>query len=457
MALHGRRLTRSEDFPVATEVKRLAFCLSWEFLAGVKEVDMDIQCVVVNSAGHICDACYYNNMKALGRAITHSGDSLDGKDPDVDEKITVHLDRLGQDVSLLVFVVCCFSGGTFANVLQGMFRVVDEATYSATGTKPTLAQYKLSDKGNHTADILCVMHRHNAAGQWKVRTIDQVLQGAHFMDILNPIQETIRIFIPTAPKRQKLAFSMRKGNVFDFASSQSAVICALGWDTTMGEVDLDASCVLLDKNGQMIESVFFGNLESKRHGIIHSGDNLTGEGEGDDEQITCYLDRVGPEVACLYFCINIYSPNRTFRQVANPYARVVDPNTGDEYCRYQLSDAGMSSGLIIARLQRDKTNRWGFHALGVPANGRLYKDCLPEMQRLLSVETRNLYQRGHTMELHQQNPGIVAMPTQLGGGGAGSVVMVTHMPGGQAGLATAPPPPAQAPGPDKQNKCCVIQ
>merc|ERR1712046_357744 len=89
-----------------------------------------------------------------------------------------------------------------------------------------------------------------------------------------------------------------------------------------------------------VEAVFFGRLESEEHGIQHTGDNLTGEGEGDDEQIIVHLDRIGAKVHAVFFVVNIYTPNRSFRQVAEPYCRVVDEASGAELCHYALRDAG---------------------------------------------------------------------------------------------------------------------
>ena len=82
-----------------------------------------------------------------------------------------------------------------------------------------------------------------------------------------------------------------------------------------GECDLDVSAVLIDQQGRDLEAVFFGRLESEEHGIMHSGDNLTGEGDGDDEQLVVNLDKIGDQVQQVFFVVNIYTPNRTFGQV----------------------------------------------------------------------------------------------------------------------------------------------
>merc|ERR1712054_520660 len=114
-------------------------------------------------------------------------------------------------------------------------------------------------------------------------------------------------------------------------------------------VDLDVSAVLMDQDGNDLEAVFFGRLESEEHGVQHTGDNLTGEGDGDDEQIVANLARIGPRCHSVFFVVNIYTGGKNFTQVANPYCRVVDDASGSELCRYALRDAGTENGLIISK------------------------------------------------------------------------------------------------------------
>merc|ERR1712072_1398709 len=155
----------------------------------------------------------------------------------------------------------------------------------------------------------------------------------------------------------------------------------------------DVSAVLMDGDGSDLESVFFGRLESEEHGIRHTGDNLTGEGEGDDEQILVDLDRIGEVVQQVFFVVNIYTPHKTFSQVAQPFCRIIDNATGAELCRYALKDAGNENGLIIARIAREAGGRWGFHALGLPCRGRTYKDSVPQLRAACKVKTQSLMLR----------------------------------------------------------------
>merc|ERR1711939_115099 len=129
------------------------------------------------------------------------------------------------------------------------------------------------------------------------------------------------------------------------------------------------------------------------HGIQHTGDNLTGEGDGDDEQIIVNLDQIGDKIQQVFFVVNIYTPHRNFMQVAEPFCRIVDNSSGAELCRYALRDAGSESGLIIAKIAREAGDRGGFHALGLPCRGRTYEDSIPHIRQTSQVKTASLMLR----------------------------------------------------------------
>jgi len=370
---------------------RYGFGVSWEQLGG-RDVDIDLQCVVVNREGSIIDCAYYNNLKAAG-AITHSGDESHGKPDHIAEMVWVNTRKLQQDVSLLVFVVAAYSGGQLKDVANGMLHVMEERQTNE------VARFEM-EQSAASVDVVATMYK-ESSGRWKLRIIDLPAQtGQHFMDILPLLSDTIRLFIPTAPRRQKVAFAMEKGGILDLPQSLDAITIGLGWDVDDGEVDLDVSAVMLDCNTAEVETVFFGNLESSANGIFHTGDNLTGHGDGDDEQIRVSLMRVTPRVQQIVFVINIYTARRTFRQVANPYCRVVDNATGAELCKYMLREAGNETGLIVAKMMREAGDRWGFHALGLPCRGQTFKDSLPQIRQQCQSDTRLLMARGGTMDLH---------------------------------------------------------
>lgn len=359
---------------------RYGYGISWTSQGG-REVDIDLQCVVVDISGVISDCAYYNNLKA-GPGITHSGDETVGKPSGIQEMIWITLRKLKPNVGLLLFVVAAYTGGVLKDVANGQLHILEERESCE------LAAFSIA-RCMASVQIIAAMFKDDAS--WKLRILDvPAQQGHHFMDILPALGQTIQSFIPNAPKKQKVAFAMEKGGILDLPLELGRITVGLGWDVDDGEVDLDVSAVLMDKGGRDLEAVFFGRVESEEHGIYHSGDNPNGEGDGDDEQIDVSLSRIGRQVHQVFFIVNIYTPHQTFRQVANPYCRVVDAATGIEMCRYDLRDAGAETGLIISKIAREAGDRWGFHALGLPCRGRTYKDSLPQIRASCQLRTQSL-------------------------------------------------------------------
>lgn len=136
-------------------------------------------------------------------------------------------------------------------------------------------------------------------------------------------------------------------------------------------IDLDAGCVLLDAAGNTIDTIWFRKLKSNCASVVHLGDNLTGEGDGDDEVITVDLTRLPAEVEFLAFTVNSFR-GQTFNEVDNAFCRVVDQSR-KELARYKLAEQGSHTGVIIASLAR-KGGRWDFTAHGKASTGRTIDD-----------------------------------------------------------------------------------
>ncbi len=141
-------------------------------------------------------------------------------------------------------------------------------------------------------------------------------------------------------------------------------------------IDLDASCILLDKQGQQIDIIWFRQLKSKDGSIVHSGDNLTGEGDGDDEVINVNLEALPTNVEYLVFTVNSFR-GQTFNEVENAFCRILD-QSGKELARYTLAEQGAHTGIIIVSLRRNNGN-WDLTALGSACKGRTIQDIYPEI------------------------------------------------------------------------------
>ncbi|WP_410538696.1 TerD family protein [Streptomyces sp. KL2] len=157
------------------------------------------------------------------------------------------------------------------------------------------------------------------------------------------------------------------------APNLTAVIVGLGWDartTTGTDFDLDASALLTNTEGKVVSDqhfVFFNNLTSPDGSVEHTGDNLTGEGEGDDEVIKVNLAGVPAEVAKIVFPVSIYEAEtrqQSFGQVRNAYIRVVNQADNKELARYDLSeDASTETAMVFGELYRHGAE-WKFRAIG---------------------------------------------------------------------------------------------
>ncbi|KOG85430.1 TerD family protein [Streptomyces sp. NPDC050610] len=157
------------------------------------------------------------------------------------------------------------------------------------------------------------------------------------------------------------------------APNLTAVVVGLGWDartTTGNDFDLDASALLTNDQGKVANDqnfVFFNNLKSPDGSVEHTGDNLTGEGEGDDEVINVNLAGVPADVAKIVFPVSIYeaeSRQQSFGQVRNAYIRVVNQADGSELARYDLSeDASTETAMVFGELYRNGAE-WKFRAIG---------------------------------------------------------------------------------------------
>ena len=179
-------------------------------------------------------------------------------------------------------------------------------------------------------------------------------------------------------KGQKV--SLTKGN-----PGLKKVVVGLGWDVnqfdTGGDFDLDAAAFLLGDSGKTAKSedfVFYVNLTHPSGSVQHMGDNLTGEGDGDDEQIKIDLTKVPAAVTKIAFTATIYEPEQrrqNFGQVNNAFIRIYNEETGEEMLRYDLGeDFSIETAVVFGELYKNN-NEWKFNAIGSGYQGGLAALC----------------------------------------------------------------------------------
>ncbi|MEG0134181.1 MAG: TerD family protein [Romboutsia sp.] len=202
-----------------------------------------------------------------------------------------------------------------------------------------------------------------------------------------------------------MSINLQKGQKIDLRKSNpslSSISIGLGWDPVAQSgggflksmfgggqnIDCDASVFMLNQKGQMSNSkdlIYFGNLKSACKSVIHTGDNLTGDGDGDDEQILVNLDKVPANVDKLLFVVNIYScvsRKQHFGMIKNAYIRVVDQANKKEVAKYNLTDdySGKTS-LIVGSIYRHN-GTWKFSAIGQGSNDTGLNDIIKNLARI---------------------------------------------------------------------------
>ena len=187
-------------------------------------------------------------------------------------------------------------------------------------------------------------------------------------------------------KGQKISLDKEAG------TSLTRITMGLGWDSVKTKgflgfgskteaVDLDASCVLFDDSNKVSDIVWFRQLKSKDGSIVHTGDNRTGAGDGDDETIAVDLSRLPASVTALVFTVNSFTGD-TFDRIANAYCRLVDATTGRETARYDLTGVGSHTGQVMAQIVRTGGG-WEMKALGERTSGRTFHDMMPQITAAL--------------------------------------------------------------------------
>ena len=179
-------------------------------------------------------------------------------------------------------------------------------------------------------------------------------------------------------KGQKV--SLTKGN-----PGLKKVVVGLGWDVnafdTGGDFDLDAAAFLLTDSGKVSRQedfIYFGNLTHPSGSVQHMGDNLTGAGEGDDEQIRVDLSKVPEHITKIAFTVTIYEPEQrrqNFGQINNAFIRIYNEDTGEEMLRYDLGeDFSIETAAVFGEVYKNGSE-WKFNAIGSGYQGGLKALC----------------------------------------------------------------------------------
>ncbi len=205
-----------------------------------------------------------------------------------------------------------------------------------------------------------------------------------------------------------MSVNLQKGQKISLKKSDGSglkkVMVGLGWDEAQpaakglkalfsvkpADIDCDASVILCGENGKLVSSdvekscVYYGNLRHPSGAVVHQGDNLTGGGEGDDEEITVDLSLLPEAVHRLVFVVNIYDADlrkQHFGMIRNAFIRLVDLGSRNEICRYNLTeDYSGKTGMVVGEIYKNGSE-WKFNAIGQGVTGANRVTKLLEMYK----------------------------------------------------------------------------
>ncbi|OEV16784.1 TerD family protein [Streptomyces nanshensis] len=359
-------------------------------------VRLDVSGLLLTADGKVRsddDFIFYNQPSGPG--VTYRGGG--GSAPDA---IVVDTTAVPPGIEKIVVTASPDAAGqTFQGIEPtATVRNADDGTPLATFTPPQLS--------NETALVVIEIYLRN--GAWKARAVGQgyanglagiatdfgvsveeepaappVPAAAPPAPVAAPVDPRIAPPAPAAPPAPPAAppaaagkINLDKGRV-NLQKNQtvslvkggapllSRVRMGLGWEPAFRgkDIDLDASVIAYGPNRNHLDSCYFGKLTILNGAIKHSGDNLTGEGAGDDETIVVDLGRIPAEATGLVFTVNSFTGQK-FNEVAKAYCRLIDDASGEELVRFDLTGAEPQTGVMMAKLIKQFSGEWEMTAMG---------------------------------------------------------------------------------------------
>ncbi|MFD5820134.1 TerD family protein [Streptomyces sp. NPDC127038] len=361
-------------------------------------VRLDVSSLLLTADGKVRsddDFIFYNQPTGPGVTYRSGG----GTGPDA---ITVDTAAVPPGIEKIVVTASPDAAGQSFQGIEptATIRNADDNTVLATFTPPRL--------GSETALVIVEVYLRN--GAWKARAVGQgyanglagiatdfgvsVEEPAQPAPVPQPPAAAPQAVapqppaappvppVPPAPPAATGKINLDKGRVSlqknqtvslvkGGAPLLSRVQMGLGWEPAFrgSDIDLDASVIAYGPQRNHIDSCYFGKLSIVNGAIKHSGDNLTGEGGGDDEVITVDLGRLPQEVTALVFTVNSFSGQK-FTDVAKAYCRLVDAASGEELVRFDLTHAEAQTGVMMAKLIKQFSGEWDMTALGTFVKSR---------------------------------------------------------------------------------------
>ncbi|KAL4453632.1 hypothetical protein ABPG74_009528 [Tetrahymena malaccensis] len=338
---------------------------------GSQSIDLDLQCIIMDDLSQIEDVVYYNQQISTVIDIQLSGDQRGTDQERQNEMIKINLSNSSYGIKYLAILVSSHDGIPLNKLKSADLEVVED--------EKSIFSVSLCIEENAVSYLPCIFEK-QFDGNWvlhQTKVFDKV--GKTFIECENVVKQGLiqsgfdeGIFLEAKNWKGNKTFNLKKEDVLIIPDNiaDNEIFVGLGWDT---RCDIDSSILTFDKEGNIIENIYFGNLKSKNQSIIHHGDNLTGVGEGDDEVISIYLKNVDQRVETIWSCITIFTSGKSFSDVSGAFCRLVDKKSKKEFCRYNISNkSSMHSahnGCVLVCIKRYKNNCWAIQPKGFLMKG----------------------------------------------------------------------------------------
>ena len=361
-------------------------------------VDLDAWAFAVTNTKRSNETIYFGNLKSRDKSIKHFGDNLTGEGEGDDEVIGMSLPDVSPNIEYIAVGVTIFKGKNkgqlFCDVKNAFIRVYD------TQSNKEICRYDISNNNLKCVTLLFGVLRRKGI-EWEFIALGKPLNDVgriteiadrYNLETINNLTKDLNN--PNTKKlggKKSMAVSLSKGGKVSLAKAASdagvasltKVGIGLGWDTNRydgsADFDLDAAAFLVGASGkvQKDEDFIFYN-QPNGPGIHHTGDNRTGEGDGDDELIEITLGEIDPSVEKIAFTVTIHEADtrgQNMGMVENAYIRVFDMVTGTEIIRYDLTeDFSIETAIVVGELYRHG-GEWKFNAIGSGFSGGLFALC----------------------------------------------------------------------------------
>ncbi|MFE7420931.1 TerD family protein [Rhodococcus sp. NPDC057529] len=356
----------------------------------------DLSALLVTDSGKVrsdADFVFFNQPSGPGVQLVPGA-------PGQAASLKVSLGAVPADIAQVRAVI------TLDDATSNFGRFAPPTARVADGAGNALYEYRI--EGLNSESIVIALELYRRQGAWKVRAVGQGYAGGFAALVTDhgvSVDDAPAPPAPPAPAAPAAPaeVSLTKSRPVSLSKGQKVTLrkdggvaltyiqMGLGWDpiekrgmfgNRSANVDLDASAVLFADNN-MVDVAYYGQLTSKDGSIRHQGDNLTGEGAGDDEVVLVDLTRIPPHVSTIVFIVTSYR-GHTFEQVKNAFCRLVDTTSNAELARFTLQGGMPFTGMVMAKVYR-VGGEWKLQAIGEGIQAKHAGEAAPQLGRFLGV------------------------------------------------------------------------